>query len=138
MDPNDQGQSLPGGGWQVSLAEVQRRNAVARNDQTLSESGYLAFMTVKPSTLTTGHPCVSAEVQQVLSEQWGWSKKGIAADQNVYFEIYAVYEDGGVVTSFSDDSNPFFSAAARGEINASVTSTINNFVVLEDALQQSP
>jgi len=138
MDPNDQGHSLPAGGWQLSLAEVQRRNAVARNDQTLSESGYLAFMTVKPSTLTTGHPCVSAEVQQVLSEQWGWSKKGIAADQNVYFEIYALYEDGGVVTSFSDDSNPFFFAAARGEINASVTSTINNFVVLEDALQQSP
>ena len=86
MDPNDQGHSLPAGGWQVSLAEVQQRNSVVRSDQALWESGYLAFMTEKPSTLTRGHPCVSAEVQQVLSEQWGWSKKGIAADQNVYLK----------------------------------------------------
>jgi len=139
MDPNDQGHSLPGGGWQVSPAEVRRRNAVARNDANLWESGYLAFMTVKPSKLSIERPCASAEVEQVLSQQWGWSKTGIAADRSVYFGIYAVYEHGGVVTSFSDDSNPFFFAAARGEINASVTSDIDNFVVLEDALQdQSP
>ena len=68
----------------------------------------------------------------------GLVEEGHSRRSKRVFEIYAVYEDGGVVTGFSDDSNPFFFAAARGEINASVTSTINNFVVLEDALQQSP
>jgi hypothetical protein len=85
MDPNDQGHSLPGGGWQVSPAEVRRRNAVARNDANLWESGYLAFMTVKPSKLSIERPCASAEVEQVLSQQWGWSKTGIAADRSVLF-----------------------------------------------------
>jgi hypothetical protein len=139
MDPADQGHSLPRGGWRVSPAETQRRTAVAKNDALLSQRGYLAFMTVRPLTLTAQQPCASASVEQVLSQQWGWTRTGIAADRSVYFGVYAVYEEGGVVTTFSDDSNPFFFAAARGEINASVTSSIGNAIALQDSLQdQSP
>jgi hypothetical protein len=135
MDPQDEAHAFPGGGWSVAASEERRRSALAQEDAALSAGGYLAFMTLQATTLTADRPCSSANVVQLLSNQWGWSRKGIAADPNLYFGIYAVYERGGVVTSFSDDSNPFFFAAARGEINASVTSPIGASVVLDDQIE---
>ena len=135
MDPQDEAHALPGGGWSVTAGEERRRLALAQNDAALSAGGYLAFMTQQATTLTADRPCSSANVVQLLSNQWGWSQKAIAADPNLYFGIYAVYERGGVVTSFSDDSNPFFFAAARGEINAFVTSLVSTSMVLDDQIE---
>jgi hypothetical protein len=131
QDPRDVAHEK-GNGWNVSTAEEARRDSLTLQDLDVDQKNTSGVVTLRSITLTRALPCATVSASAALSDGWGWKQPVIAADSGLYFQVYGVISAVGLSTEFDDDANPFDFAAARGELNASVVTTIDRQVKIPD------
>jgi hypothetical protein len=131
QDPRDVAHEK-GNGWNVSAEEEARRDSLTLQDLDVDQKNTSGFATLRAITLTKKQPCATVSASAVMSDSWGWKQPVIEADSGLYFQVYGVMSGAGLSTSFDNDANPFDFAAARGELNASVVTTIERQVTIQD------
>ncbi|WP_159013296.1 hypothetical protein [Acidisoma sp. S159] len=108
----------------MSIAELNRREKLVQEDSNPSPDGS-AFVTGVSIKLTEKRPCARVSAEAILSGDWRWTRQAIPANESLYFQVAGVLRDGVLDTVFDNDGDPFEKAAARSELNASVTGNIN-------------
>lgn len=127
-DPRDDGKKSG-----ISLEEKRRRAKLLEEDLSigsLENQHHLAAVTISPVVLTNYRLCVDVAARAFVSPDWREDAEIIFADPSIYFQLYGVVRGDQINTDFDDDGNPFEFASSRGELNATVTKTLNTMFTL--------
>jgi hypothetical protein len=127
QNPRDYGHwSAATGTWSVSPEEKARRQALISRDAKLGPHDQIALITLQGIRLTQRHPCGTVAAQAVISVTFNWRQTEIPASPQIFYQVYGVVGSNGLNDDLGGDTNSFLFAAARGEISAEVTSTIDS------------
>jgi len=135
QDPQDYGHwNAATGTWsEASSEEKARRQALISRDAKFGPHDQVALITLQDIRLTQRHPCAKAAAQAAISDAFNWRQTEIPASPQIFYQVYGVVGSNGVNDDLGGDKNSFLFAAARGEISAEVTSTIDRSYRVPDA-----
>ena len=132
-DPRDESHQDKDFKWtNITPEEQERRGKLTVEDATHNPgAGQSGLATLREVVLTKCAPCGRTEAAALLSHEWRWSVSPIFGASDFYYQLYGVIRNGIVKTDFSNDSNSFDFAGARGEINAIVSGTTTRMITLD-------